>query len=202
MVASSQWLIMSISCFFASRKASRAISAFCTGEPSSERATAPAALSAAKSVIFSPFCPKVTAAMGKTFTAAFFARSRIYSTPAGVSVTGFVFGMQAAEVTPPAAAAREALSMSSLYSKPGSRICTCISTSPAQTLSPPASKTSSARHSPPTDTILPLSTAISTRLPPSTAFLITSIPAPPFVFFIIFAKAVFGKQINSSAGHT
>ena len=42
--------------------------AFCTGIPSSERATAPACLSSSKSVRASPFSPRLTAPMGQTLT--------------------------------------------------------------------------------------------------------------------------------------
>src|SRR5580698_3598543 len=47
-------------------------------------------------------------------------------------------------VKPPAAAAREPVSMVSACSKPGSRKCTCISMKPGVTMSPVASKISAA----------------------------------------------------------
>src|SRR4051794_20641972 len=59
-----------------------------------------------------------------------------------LSFTGLVFGMQQMDVNPPAAAAREPLSMVSACSNPGSRRCTCISMKPGATIIPPASKTS------------------------------------------------------------
>src|SRR6185369_9387227 len=59
-----------------------------------------------------------------------------------LSFTGLVFGMQQMEVKPPAAAARDPLSMVSACSNPGSRRCTCISTKPGATIIPVASNTS------------------------------------------------------------
>ena len=59
-----------------------------------------------------------------------------------LSFTGLVFGMQQMDVKPPAAAAREPLSMVSACSKPGSRRCTCISMKPGATIMPVASNTS------------------------------------------------------------
>ena len=53
-----------------------------------------------------------------------------------LSFTGDVFGMQQMEVNPPAAAAREPLSMVSAYSKPGSRRWTCMSMKPGATMRP------------------------------------------------------------------
>ncbi|SGO90723.1 Uncharacterised protein [Mycobacterium tuberculosis] len=47
--------------------------------------------------------------------------SRIRRTPAGVSVTGRVLGMQATAVYPPRAAARVPVAIVSFSSKPGSR---------------------------------------------------------------------------------
>src|SRR5260370_32057554 len=59
-----------------------------------------------------------------------------------LSFTGLVLGMQQMEVKPPAAAARDPLSIVSACSKPGSRRCTCISMNPGATIIPVASKTS------------------------------------------------------------
>ncbi len=59
-----------------------------------------------------------------------------------LSFTGLVLGMQQMEVKPPAAAAREPLSMVSACSKPGSRRCTCMSMKPGATIMPAASNTS------------------------------------------------------------
>ena len=53
-----------------------------------------------------------------------------------VSFTGCVLGMQQMEVKPPAAAAREPLSMVSACSKPGSRRWTCMSMKPGATTRP------------------------------------------------------------------
>src|SRR5271157_1351558 len=50
--------------------------------------------------------------------------------------------MQQMEVKPPAAAAREPLSMVSACSKPGSRRCTCMSMKPGATIMPAASNAS------------------------------------------------------------
>src|ERR1035437_2534312 len=58
------------------------------------------------------------------------------------SFTGLVLGMQQMDVNPPAAAAREPLSMVSACSNPGSRRCTCISMKPGATIIPVASNTS------------------------------------------------------------
>jgi len=61
---------------------------------------------------------------------------------ARLSLTGNVLAMQATAVKPPAAAARVPEAIVSLYSKPGSRRCTCMSTKPGQTTLPVASMTS------------------------------------------------------------
>ncbi len=52
---------------------------------------------------------------------------------------GVVLGMAAKDVTPPFSAASVALAMVSLSSRPGSRRCTCISTSPGNITHPRAS---------------------------------------------------------------
>ncbi len=123
-------------------RASRMRLASWTGTPSSERATAPASFRAWASVRASPRSPMDTAPMGHTRTPQHSpARSRTQRTCSGLSITGRVLGMQATEVKPPRAAAAVPLAMSSLYSKPGSRRWTCISTSPAQTVRPRASST-------------------------------------------------------------
>src|SRR5579884_2306846 len=59
-----------------------------------------------------------------------------------LAFTGCVLGMQQMEVKPPAAAAREPLSMVSACSKPGSRRWTCMSMKPGATMSWEASNTS------------------------------------------------------------
>jgi hypothetical protein len=56
---------------------------------------------------------------------------------AALSFTGWVFGMQATAVNPPTAAAAVPLAIVSLCSCPGSRRCTCMSTKPGHTTSPP-----------------------------------------------------------------
>ena len=58
-----------------------------------------------------------------------------------LSFTGFVFGMQQTEVKPPAFAAAVPVAIVSLYSKPGSRRCTCMSIRPGTTSLPAASMT-------------------------------------------------------------
>src|SRR5450759_146762 len=58
------------------------------------------------------------------------------------SFTGLVLGMQQMDVNPPAAAARDPLSMVSACSNPDSRRCTCISMKPGATIIPVASNTS------------------------------------------------------------
>src|SRR5882762_4775029 len=65
----------------------------------------------------------------------------MYSVTDRPSFQGSVFGMQAIEVKPPAAAARVPVSIDSLCSCPGSRRCTCMSTSPGHTHRPEASRT-------------------------------------------------------------
>ena len=82
----------------------------------------------------------------------------MYRSTSGESATGFVLGMQATEVTPPAAAASQPVRMSSLWVKPGSRRWTCMSTSPGSRTFPPASSTVSSgwiSGSGPTETIFP-----------------------------------------------
>ena len=61
---------------------------------------------------------------------------------ARLSLTGKVLAMHATAVKPPAAAARVPLAMVSLYSKPGSRRCTCMSMKPGHTTLPVASTVS------------------------------------------------------------
>src|SRR5512136_1729199 len=57
-----------------------------------------------------------------------------------VSFTGSVFGMQAMEVKPPAAAARLPVRTVSLYSNPGSRGWVCMSINPGTTSFPSSSR--------------------------------------------------------------
>ena len=113
--------------------------------PSSEKATQPARASSRISVSSRPSRLRVTAPMGRTsHSPTCRARSTTWRTTPAWSSRGCVFGMQHMVVTPPAAAAREPDSMSSFHSSPGSRRCTCMSTSPGQTMRPPASSVSSA----------------------------------------------------------
>ena len=108
-----------LACF----RASRMRVALMMGTPSSESAAAPAVFKAAKSFNFSPFCPAVTAVMGRTRTPdpTVSARSSTYCTSSGVSTTGLVLGIQAMAVKPPAAAAAVPVWMSSFSVCPGSR---------------------------------------------------------------------------------
>ena len=57
----------------------------------------------------------------------------------GESITGFVLAIGQTVVTPPRAAAAVPVAIVSLYSSPGSRKCTCISTRPGITSRPSAS---------------------------------------------------------------
>ena len=136
-------------------------SAFSTGRPSSLTATAPANFSSPICASSSPFCPFEIHPIGYTFTfPASFALEIMYDTSAALSIGGSVFGIQAIDVKPPIAAARVPLSMSSLYSKPGSRKCVCMSISPGATINPAASMTSisnpSGSSSVPISSIIPL----------------------------------------------
>ena len=85
-----------------------------TGLPSSLSPTAPAALSASRSVGSSLLSPFVTLAATYTLASAFFALSRMQRTVSGLSVVGFVLGIASRLVTPPAAAARQPVRISSL----------------------------------------------------------------------------------------
>ena len=125
--------------------ARRARIAVATGNPSSVTATQPASLSSAMSASSSPFCPRETAPIGYTraspASAAFCRIKRV--TPA-LSLTGFVFGMHATAVNPPATADATPVATVSLCSCPGSRRCTCMSMKPGQTISPAGRSTISA----------------------------------------------------------
>ena len=68
MSASSQWDRMVRFCRWARISPSRMRLAFCTGTPSSDRATAPASFSALASVSSPPYCLTDTEAMGQIFT--------------------------------------------------------------------------------------------------------------------------------------
>ena len=122
-VSSACWITVSPTRAAAAR-VSRIMLSFRIGLPSSVTATAPADLSAAKSLIASPFDPRVAAAMGKTRTCAPRSGACIQRVISGESFTGVVFGIAATLVNPPAAAAAVPVAMVSLYPWPGSRRCT------------------------------------------------------------------------------
>ena len=119
--------------------------AFITDLPSSLTATAPFSLSFSKSVIYSPSCPAVIAAIGSTLiSVTSFALSIIYLTISTLSIAGLVLGMAQTVVNPPLAAALAPVRIVSLCSKPGSLKWTCKSISPGITNIPSASITFSA----------------------------------------------------------
>src|SRR6266571_7801939 len=90
----------------------------------------------------SPRPPLLTQPIGKTLTTPLRrASATMYSVTDRPSFHGSVFGMQAIEVNPPAAAACVPVSMLSVCSCPGSRRWTCMSTNPGQTQWPEASST-------------------------------------------------------------
>src|SRR5258706_2099742 len=121
-----------------------------TGRPSSEIATAPGRPMSPISASSSPRPPLLTPPIGWTFTTPLRRASEtMYSLTDRPSFQGSVFGMQATDVKPPAAAARVPLSIDSLCSCPGSRRWTCMSTSPGHTQSPAASITRVPGGSPP-----------------------------------------------------
>ena len=80
--------------------------------------------------------------MGCTWTGVLSARSRMNSTTSRVWIGGFVLGMQATDVNPPATAARAPVLIVSLCSNPGSRKCTCMSIQPGEIILPDASTVS------------------------------------------------------------
>ena len=109
--------------------------------PSSENATAPAFNMASISTSSFPSMPFVIEESCFTCTYACSARFKISCSTSTLSTTGFVFGIAQTVVTPPAAAAREPVMISSLYVSPGSRKCTCRSINPGITYLPFASIT-------------------------------------------------------------
>lgn len=138
--SSSQWLMTGRPKVDAYSRARRMIPALAMGCPSSLTATAPASRSSAISVRALPSNPRVTAATGCTRAVpASAARCRMRSVTARLSLGGTVLGMQHTAVNPPATAAAAPDRMSSLYSSPGSRRCTWMSTSPGVATSPLAS---------------------------------------------------------------
>ena len=86
-----------------------------------------------------PAIPFVTVAQVYTFRPVFFPFSMTYSSVSALSTAGFVFAISTTLVKPPLSAAWAPDSISSLYVKPGSRKCTCTSTSPGATIQPDAS---------------------------------------------------------------
>ena len=112
-VSSACWMTLSPTRAAAAR-VSRMMPSLRMGWPSSVTATAPADLSAAKSLSASPFEPRVAAAMGKTRMAAPRSGACIQRVISGESFTGMVLGMAATEVNPPAAAAAVPVAMVSL----------------------------------------------------------------------------------------
>ena len=59
-----------------------------------------------------------------------------------MTVSGLVFGISNTAVTPPITALREPVSRSSLWVRPGSRKCTCVSITPGRMCRPLQSITS------------------------------------------------------------
>ena len=112
------------------------------GIPSSVKPAAPA--DARLSISTSSFPSRffVTVAVWTTCIPVFAPLSCIYLSVSRLSTAGFVFAIQTTIVNPPLAAAAAPVSISSLYVNPGSRKCTCVSTSPGATTSPSASMTS------------------------------------------------------------
>ena len=79
----------------------------------------------------------VAAAIGYTFARPVIPRLlRMNSTTLLSSIGGLVLGMHATDVTPPATAAAVPVAMVSLYSCPGSRRWTWMSTKPGARCSP------------------------------------------------------------------
>ncbi len=104
------------------------------------------------------------------------ARASLSARASASVVVGWVFGISNTAVTPPSTAPREPVSRSSFHSRPGSRKCTWLSTTPGSTVSPVASNTSLAEawERSPTVMILPPRTPTSAR--PRPAWLTTSPP--------------------------
>ncbi len=91
------------------------------------------------------------------------ARRRMKSTVAGSSTAGSVSGWMTIEVTPPAAAARQALFSVSFCSAPGSPVLTRMSTRPGASMAP-----------------LQSTTRMSSDSLPRLGFLTTSAITPPW----------------------
>ena len=139
------WLIIKLPWCALYSSAALITSELTTGSPSSLNAMQPASSILPISTRRSPLLPCVIALIGyRSIRPQSLAFWIMYFAISGLSFTGFVFAMQQAVVTPPAAAARLPVMISSLYSWPGSRKCTCISISPGITSLPLASITRSA----------------------------------------------------------
>ena len=118
------------------------------GMPSSVKPTAPPDTSASMSVSSFPAIPFVTVAQVYIFASVCFPLSMTYASVSMLSTAGFVFAINTTLVKPPLSAAFAPVSISSLCVKPGSRKCTCTSTSPGATMHPAASITSQCAPSP------------------------------------------------------
>ena len=124
-------------------RARRSIPAEVTGLPSSVKPIAPTSRSSAISVSSSPRRPRVMLAKKPVGTRARADASAISElTTDAVSTVGTVFGIATIAQYPPAAAAAVPESMSSLYSWPGVRRCTCGSTNAGNRCLPAASTVS------------------------------------------------------------
>ena len=97
---------------------------------------APASLNSFISAGSSPFIPFVIQAQVFTLINAFLPFFNTSNTLCGVSIGGLVFAIATIVVKPPLAAALAPLSISSLYSNPGSLRCTCTSTNPGAAHNP------------------------------------------------------------------
>ena len=161
--------------------ARRITPALATQEPSSVKMRTPSAYSSPIGASCSPARPTVMQPDDTTShspAAAPVASTEL--TTAASSSAGRVLGMATTAVNPPRAAARVPVSMVSASSSPGSRRCTCRSTSPGLTTHPEASKhvsSSPATRSGATSTTFPSRTRTSARrrVPAS------SITSPPVI---------------------
>gem|GEM_PF-4981422 len=108
-----------------------------TGSPSSENATAPAALMSASPASSRPALPAVTHPTGIRVASPHRAASPLSAlTIEGESIGGSVLGMVATLVTPPATAALRPVSMVSARPSPGTLRCAWMSTRPGRSHMP------------------------------------------------------------------
>ena len=143
-----EWLMTKLPKCFEYSSAYLITSLLATGRPSSLNATAPACVISPISTHFLPSILLVIAPIGsRSMRPRAFALATISRVTTALSFTGFVFAIGQQVVTPPATAVSEPVFISSLYSRPGSRKCTCISISPGITSLPLASITLSAAGS-------------------------------------------------------